>query len=145
MAIQLGWYLEDRVLYERYYHHVTIEELTRMSHQSHSLHHRAAAPMHTLIDLSDVKSFPTNLSRVQAAITLPTAIERGWMVVIIPEGNVLLQFVAAYAAQIRATNARYRMFRSLSTAVDFLNVTDPQLNLAHTASVRYLQALQPVV
>lgn len=145
MAIQLGWYLEHRVVYERYYHHVTIEELTRMSQQSHGLHHRADVPLHTLIDLSDVKSFPTNLSRVQAAFTQPSEVERGWLVVIIPEGNVLLQFVAAYAAQIRAANARYRMFRSLGTAIDFLNMHDPYLKLSAESSVQYLQALQSAV
>ncbi len=132
MTIQLTWLHEPYVLLERFYDRVTLHDISEMkaavdrilSHTaSHSTHR-----IHAIIDVTEVTDYPANLARLKAIIT-PSSVERGWLILIVPEGNLLLHFVSAFAAQLRMPT-KFRAFYSYAEALDFLNTQEPALMLS---------------
>jgi hypothetical protein len=121
MAVEITWLQTERVVLSRFGETVTTEDIRNTSLAVDALINQGVG-VHGITDLSNVKSFPANLTKIQNALSVPPS-QRGWMVMVIPEGNPLLQFVGSYAGHLRAIDGRFRTFRTFAAAVEFLHHT----------------------
>ncbi len=124
MGIQFTWLNEPHVLLEQFTGRVTLNDLRHAATEvDHLLRQRSALaqsqPLHTVVDVTQVTDFPANLARIKAIMPPPTH-ARGWLILIVPEGNLLLHFVSAFALQLRSSPHQFRAFYSRSHALDFL-------------------------
>ncbi len=124
MGIQFTWLNEPHILLEQFTGRVTLSDLRHAATEIDRLLHQRAAfakpqPLHTLVDVTQVTDFPANLARIKAVLP-PPAHERGWLILVVPEGNLLLHFVSAFALQLRSSPHQFRAFYSRSHALDFL-------------------------
>ena len=130
MPYELVWYSEPRVILERFSDYVTLDDLTELSPSVELMLKQAPldTPIHTLIDLTSVRIFPTNLVRIRENLS-KTETRRGWIILIVPKGNALLHFIGAYAAQIRSIENRFRVVYTYDDAISILKAFEPTLNL----------------
>jgi len=127
MAVEIKWLKDSHVVIGQFSDHVTTDDIHTASSQVDKVFHQRPGT-HAITDLTDVTTFPASLIKVQGALTAPPE-DRGWMLMVIPEGNPLLQFVGTYAGHLRARHGRFRSFRTLQAAVEFLQDHDPDISL----------------
>ena len=130
MSVQVKWLQNSRVIYNAFGELVTTDDIHMASLQT-DFYMQGQSRIHAITDLSNVKTFPASLTKVQQALT-PPPFNRGWMLMVIPEHNPLLRFVGAYAGQLRAIDGNLRIFRTLAGAIEFLNTQEVDLNLPYT-------------
>ncbi|GEM_PF-1259999 len=129
MGTQLSWYLPSKVIYEEFTGIITTDDIRYASTTVNQLMAAGNPPVHSIINICGVTDFPKNLEKIRRALDPEVHPHRGWLVVVLPESNVLLRLVMSHIIKLRAPNGQTRLFGSLRQAIMFLNSVDPSLNL----------------
>lgn len=128
MAVELSWVHPSHVLLIRYADHVTMDELREMMAQAAEvlISNEKDTPIHTIADLSKIKSIPSNLAQLGAMMDIFKQLH-GLVVMVVPEKNVLMRFMASYASKMSSKNARMFTAFSFEEAISILNERVPEL------------------
>jgi hypothetical protein len=127
MPAEVYWYHEKRIIYHRYLGNITVAEVHEAAEKGLQLTAAGAPPIHVLVDLSEVSSFPRSIDVYRAALKPaedPATI--GW-VVIFGSQNLVLKFMASTLAHIAGARTRVRVVESRDHAVSFLEERDSSL------------------
>jgi hypothetical protein len=129
MPYEVQWLVENRVIYQRLYGHLILEEL-REAGQRVSEHVLAGTPLvHMVSDFTHVDKFPMNLREVNSMLENPYPERFGWMIGI--TSNTLIRFFGTVVPQLQG--ARIRMFTSPEEALAFLQSMDDSLPVLDTS------------
>jgi hypothetical protein len=122
MTIETRWYVEGRVLTQRFSGSATIEDVKQSVENADNLFAQGTAPIHVIVDLLDAESWPPlwELSRVVRRSPHP---KLGWTVLLVH--NPMLRFIAALAMQF--SGAKYYAVATLAEALKFLINHDSSL------------------
>ncbi len=131
MATELSWLVESRVLWIQYVDHVTMDELQAVMAQASEilLADGADLEIHTIADMSKMKSLPSNLAQLGAMMNIFKHV-RGLIVMVVPEKNALMRFLASYASKMTSKSGRMFSVYSLQEAAAVLKERAPELQIA---------------
>ncbi|MDX2162498.1 MAG: hypothetical protein SF162_14320 [bacterium] len=129
MPATLTWFHQPRVIHERFFDKVTLADISAMSVDADALLRTGTTPVHTIIDLTDVTWLPQNLAKIREAMRVPPHPSRGWVVLIVPPHNPIIQVIGDFAGQIRSVNDQYQVVHTLHEAILLLNAHEPALAL----------------
>jgi hypothetical protein len=82
MPFEIGWCVENRVIYERVSGDVDFEATASAANHVSTLLNAGIAPVHLVIEMSELKSFPTNVSKIHTVTQFMRSPALGWVVVI---------------------------------------------------------------
>ena len=82
MPFEIRWCVENRVIYERVTGDVDFESTASAADQVSGLLNAGVAPVHMVIEMTDLKSFPTNVSKIHTVTQFMRSPALGWVVVI---------------------------------------------------------------
>lgn len=130
MATELSWVVESRVMRIQYLDHVTMSELQTVMDQAAEilLTDEESLEIHTIADMSKMKSLPSNLAQLGSMMSIFKHV-RGVIVMVVPEKNALMRFLASYASKMTGKKARMLTAFSFEEAISLLQERDPQLQL----------------
>jgi hypothetical protein len=117
-----GWYINERLSYLKYYGEVTDAEVQVAYDVMAEMVERGTAPVHILIDASEIESFPTMASEPDAAIEVE---HLGW-IMLAADGDVTASLSESMAA---LANNRFQAYEDLDSALRFLMAVDTSLHL----------------
>jgi hypothetical protein len=127
MPYEINWYAPERVIYERLYGEVTLEDARGLNSESYDFFHEGTPLIHVVVDLTGVQKFPASLTSIGQMIkNKPQQGVVGWVLIYGAE-NPLLRFIASMVAQVSGDKIRLRMMNSLEEAVNFLRQQDETL------------------
>ena len=106
MSVDISWQQPGRVIYERFYDTVTVEELTSIQQTFLQYLAEGRAPVHSIIDMAAVHSFPKSLNQIRQALA-PDPTGKAGRVVIVTGSNALLKFITATISQVAFKNAQF--------------------------------------
>jgi len=92
MPFEIGWSIENRVIYERVYGDLDFESTVAVAEQGSRLLGEGVTPVHMVIEMTDLKSFPTNVSKIHTVTQFMRSPSLGW-VVIIGSGSLATFFI----------------------------------------------------
>jgi hypothetical protein len=124
MPYQISWYVDKRVLYQRYQGTLTATDIIAADHEATTYVDSGTPPVHIIADTSQVQKFPLNLSESTRLLS-NRAKGLGWVLVI--SRNRALNFVISVALQVRGVDIRF--VASLDEALVFLAARDQTLSL----------------
>jgi hypothetical protein len=119
MPYQLSWAVPKRVIWQRLYGEVTLEEVVESLPRYLEMLEDGGDYVHTLVDLTLVRKYPSNIPQITKTLDFRLLDRQGW-VVMIQSMNPLIKFIASATAQILLKNARIRILPDLATAIEFL-------------------------
>ena len=128
MTVEITWQQPKRVIYERFYDVVTVEELTSIQQTFFQYLIDGDAPVHSIIDLSAVRSYPKSINQVRQAF-VPDKTGKGGRVVIIVGSNVVMRFITSMVSQIAFKDAQFTFCNSVGEAVAYLRQLDPTVTI----------------
>jgi len=124
MPGQIGWFIEDYVIYIKSGHSVTDEEFLKLASLSNeSITINSEHPVHILIDNTSLKKQPSLQTQARATPNTSTV---GWIIVI-GQQNPVLRFGSSIAAQVAKINIRF--VDSMSEAIETLKRVDQNLTI----------------
>jgi hypothetical protein len=129
MPVEIGWQQPRRVIYERFYDAITIEELTSIQQEFFQYLLDGDAPVHSIIDLSAVKSYPKSINQVRQALS-PDKTGKGGRVVIVVGSNPIMRFITSMISQIVFKDAQFTFCTSLDEAFAYLRQMDTTVTIA---------------
>lgn len=103
MPASMHWHIPGRVLYQRLYGDLTLEDIHQLNRDF--LQMRASegtGKVHSILDVRDVGEFPRQLRELNGILTPDATGTSGWMVVVTT--NPLIRFIASvtvHLAQLR--------------------------------------------
>jgi hypothetical protein len=109
----------------RYYDRIVVEDIPYGAAILDSLLSEVAAPVHMIIDLTDIKEVGIGLRDLKNSAP-PNQPKIHWMAVVTP--NKIFRFLASAAIQF--SSGYYRMFSTQEEAIAFLIAQDPHLKEA---------------
>ncbi len=124
MPVEITWIIPLRVIYERFYGDVTIEDIRQVEEAMPGLMAEGVPLIHTLIDVSAAESSP-NLREIQRSTSMRAYDGEGWRIIIGVDG--LGRFMGSVIFQLMGQ--RYRMFDTLEQAAAFLSDQDETITL----------------
>jgi hypothetical protein len=125
---QAGWYIDQRVIHCRVIDSISIEELRAMNDHLSKMVDQGTAPVHLMLDGTDMKSFPRNLNTLREASHIIRHPGIGWLIAVGVQ-NPLLTFIGSIVTQIDH-KSQYRMIASVDEAWTHLQTTDATLENA---------------
>jgi len=126
MPYSIEWYVPKRLILEKAFGDVTMEELLRFNAEVTKLiADEGVTPVHVIADLSKVGRYPSSLRDILGTMRQNNPEKMGWMVVVTE--NPMMRFVASIIFQI--ARLRLRMFPTMQQALAFLAETDETLAL----------------
>jgi hypothetical protein len=127
MPYSIRWYVEGRVILERAYGIVSMEELVRFNEEvTREIAEHGTPPVHVIADLTSVERYPPSLGEILSTMRRTTDRARlGWMLVAVQ--NPVLRFVASVVFQV--AGMRLRMFPTVPEALKFLVLMDDTVTL----------------
>ena len=128
MPVDLSWQQPRRVIYERFYDAITVEELTAIQQQFFQLLRDGDAPVHSIIDLSAVKSYPKSINQVRQALA-PDPTGKGGRVVLVVGTNPIIRFMTSMVSQIVFKDAQFTFCSTLDEAFAYLRQIDPTITI----------------
>ncbi len=127
MPYHINWYQQDRVIFEKFYGDVVVEDVRNLNAQSSKMFIAGTPLIHVIVDLSEIQSFPKSMGVIKEAIRSRADPDRlGW-VMIFGTKNPILKFFASVIAQVAGERVRFRLVNSLDEAVAFLHDQDQTL------------------
>lgn len=127
MPCQIQWYAEKRVVYQRLYGNITLEDVRYVNQQS-AVYLSAGIPLvHVIVNLTEVEHFPTSLGTIREMLKAPSQKDATGWVLIYGADNPLLRFVASMVAQLAGEKVRLRMVDDLAQAVEIIRQQDETL------------------
>ena len=129
MPYRSTFYPEHHLFYETLWGSVTLEEI-RVFHEGNV---RAVAeaqtPIHILVDVRDLKEFPTSIVQMKDVLHPIEGPNLYWMILITNNG-ALIKFIGSIVIQLVLKNGRFRLLGSLEEALAFLEQADSTLDLS---------------
>ncbi len=127
MPYSLEWYVPKRLILEKAFGDLTVEELVRFNAEvTTMITNEGTAPVHVIADLTKVERYPSSLRDILNTMRQNNPEKVGWMVVVTE--NPIMRFVASMIFQM--ARLRLRIFPTMAQAVAFLNEMDDTLGLA---------------
>ena len=121
MGHEIGWQIENAIIQIRLWGDVSIEDFPDYDRLILEHIEQSGNPLvHVCIDMTAVRDFPNNVSKVQKALTHISHPRLGWSIVI-TESRVI-RFVAYMVTQI--SKARFRAFNTREEVLAFLHTVD---------------------
>lgn len=123
MPHEISWYQEKRIILNRLIGSLDLETGTKASEATSQFLNEGIAPVHLIVDMTELKSFPTNITKVNTMNQYLKNPALGWVIVV--GGNTLSQFLVNVLSQV----IRFRVAQrpTLQQAVDFLRAQDQSL------------------
>ena len=115
MAAQIFWYIDKRVIYERFHGEVTLEEFTDSVTAVEEMCAEGTPLIHVITDLLDITKWPP-LLKLSGAASHETLPGMGWTIIIV--NNPALRLISAVVTQF-AMN-RMRTVKNIDEAMEFL-------------------------
>jgi hypothetical protein len=126
MPYEIFWHTDRRIIQERFYGQVTLEEIREITNRYMTLIVDGVMPVHTLVDVSSVTRYPSNLNNLRELFDPDNDPGVGW-ILICGANNPLLRFLSSILTQILLRKLRMRLFYSIQEALEFLCEQDPTL------------------
>jgi len=123
MAVNVSWYLKDRIIYSEYSDDVTLEDVYYGTQQVKKLAYEGSPLVHNIAYIAEVNTFPKNLRQIMNSVEQLDNNIIGWTVII--NHNSLLRFIATTVCQL--AKARFRIFDNQDEAIKFLYTMDRSL------------------
>jgi hypothetical protein len=82
MPFEIKWQIENRVIFERVSGDIDFDATASAANQVSRLLDAGTAPVHLVIEMSELKSFPTNVSKIHTVTQFMRSPALGWVVVI---------------------------------------------------------------
>ena len=128
MPVETRWYVPNRVVLARFYGDVVLEDYHSSRSGINGLIEIGDAPVHTIVSVTDVNSYPKDLNAVRQILAGGHHPNVGWIVVI--TDNKVLRFFASVITQYFVANARLHMVTNFADAAAYIfsrdNTIDPQ-------------------
>jgi hypothetical protein len=125
MAHQTSWYIPRRVVLQRLYGTLTIEELKQINSEFEQCLNEGIPMVHVLVDVSGVERYPIKLHEIAQAMQHGDERE-GWVMLI--GANPILKFLGSAITQL--AKLRFRTFNTVEEAFEFLKQQDYTLSQA---------------
>lgn len=123
MPFEMSWYLPKRVVFLRYFGAATLQDIALVGENSVHYVLEGTAPVHFLVDMTQVETFPTNLRQTARVIRTIKDPAMGWTVII--STNSLMRIIIATLS--RLAGFRFRIVSSREEALAFLVSVDGSL------------------
>lgn len=120
MSYELRWEIEGRVAINTLYGEVTAADVHDLRHAARELSKESSWPIHTLVDLSGITKYQTNIALMKTAIDFksePTII--GWTLIYGAQ-NPLVRFMASLLTQMSTGLMHFRFFDTKEAALEWL-------------------------
>jgi hypothetical protein len=130
MPYQISWMIDKRLVYQRCYGELTMDELRENNQEFVRDYLRQGTPLvHTIVDLTGVTNFPKNLTQYGQAFKRDAedVARLGWTVVV--GANPIFRFFGTVVTNLWR-QARFRMFDTLQEAYTFLGQQDNTLDMS---------------
>ncbi len=125
MPMDVAWFLQGRIILMRSYGHITHEESETANEQLKLFFaQKEQAHIHTIVDQTDMLSFPIGLRAMQDSFSMINDPTAGW-VLVFGSKNQVADFVTSMLAQI--ASLKYRKVSNLEDGINFLKLVDPEL------------------
>jgi hypothetical protein len=122
MPFEVSWYKERRVLYERLYGELTLNDVFDATQSQRQFAADGIPLVHTIADVREVVRFPTNISLINNNIGHDPKLF-GWNVVV--GTNPMIRFIVKVLAQL--DSGQYYPVATIEDAVAFLIEQDSTL------------------
>ena len=123
MGYDVSWHVENRILLLKLKGELTSEESLEISDINVQHFDAGVAPVHLIIDISELQKFPTNIRQTSALARYLRHKKLGWVVVV--GTNTLINFMSSLLSQL--TGFDYTKRDSIDDAVKFLQRQDETL------------------
>ncbi len=120
MSYEVSWEIEGRIAMNTLYGEVTAADVRDLRHAARELSQDSTRPIHTLVDLSGITKYQTNISLMKTAIefkTEPTLV--GWTLIYGAQ-NPLVRFMASLLTQLSTGLMHFRFFDTKEAALEWL-------------------------
>lgn len=97
MPYQLSWGIPNHLISYQLYGELTLDEVTQSSLDYLEMLKRSGAEVPTVVDLSRLEKFPTNLHQIVTAVRFKSEDIRGW-VLVVHQANPMVQYAIAMTA-----------------------------------------------
>ena len=121
MAVELSWYEEGRVVYQRFCGVLAVDDVQAVAHALKQQAEKGMLPVHTIVDVRQVTEFPASISEINSLKN--DADMMGWMVVI--GLHPAVRSLARVMSWLRGV--QYRPVSTLEDALHFLARQDAAL------------------
>ncbi len=126
MPYSIDWEVEGRVVYERVYGDITVEELVRFnSDVSRLITKNGRPPVHIIMDLSEIGHYPYNLKDLMGIVRQTDDDQMGLTLIITQNPSV--RFMASTMGQF--AGPRLLVFNTEQETLEFLTNRDKTLHL----------------
>jgi len=123
MPFEVSWYHNQRVIFWRIWGQVTLEEIAQMGREQQKLLSAGTPPVHTIANITDVSTFPTDLRLLKEALDGVNHPNIGW-VLAVGTTTPLKRFITTTATQMVIPSVRLRMFNDMIETIEFLRHID---------------------
>ncbi len=127
MPVELSWQQPRRVIYERFYGTVTLEEIGSIQQEFFHYLDNGEAPVHAIIDMSGVRDFPKSINKIRTALMADNSGKMGRMV-IVTGPNLILRFITSTISQLSFKNAQFTFCTTIDEAVQYLHLRDDSID-----------------
>lgn len=124
MANEVSWYQPDRVINFQVKGNLTIAELIAAIKFIEDGVRNAPGVVHLVVDARETKSIPSNVLEIKKNVTYLNREKMGWIILV--GMNPLVNAFVKVLTQLLGT--KYRNFRSLKPALEFLVAEDETLS-----------------
>jgi hypothetical protein len=119
MPVETQWYVEKRIIYQRLYGKVTLEDFIQSRDEMLEKLSQGEAPVHCIVSLLNTENFPSLIDMQKAAVRQKHP-SMGWTILLI--NNTVLRFVASLLVQLATT--QFRTAATLDEGLTFLQTHD---------------------
>lgn len=120
MSYEVSWEIEGRVAINTLYGEVTATDVHDLHHDARELSRDSTWPIHTLVDLSGITRYQTDVNLMKEAIDFKTEADKAGWTLIYGAQNPLLRFMASVLTQISTGRMRFRFFDTKEAALEWL-------------------------
>lgn len=118
MAYEMRWHTEGKILFQRLYDNVTLEDLDQLTEETNEWLLDIPGTVHVLVDMRDITHYPRSISQMRTVFNARSKQKLGWLVMV--TNNKVVLFLAAALTQTFVAHMRYRAFSDLESASTFL-------------------------
>lgn len=123
MPVETRWYVDKRIIYQRFYGAVTLEDFAFSVEQIGAFVEQGTPLIHAVADVLEVEKWPPLMQLTRAARRAPYN-GMGWTLILVK--SPALRFVTGILVQLSMSN--FRMVATLDEALHFLKERDYTLN-----------------
>ena len=125
MPHTLEWLIDKRVLHVQISGDVPVPELTEIGLAVREWTDSGTAPVFSVIDLREVKQYPTRLTDLASAFSTKPSAKLGWIVLI--SNSSILRYITSVVVQLARQHVS--TFADYTSALEFLAKQDRTLDL----------------